>query len=213
MDECRFSLEHSCGTFSGDGVAQSELASANAEWNRKMTQYKALLATASKLMSACGVVVDGSGSGGASSSSPSAEWTPESYTPAAHVGLEESGIPGAFELADEIGDAVLDADAAANNMWYLRNPDQRRAWMGKWVYVLDGKISREPFDDLEDAFVACDCARSRGPRCAYVVQVRASVEVLPRTRVGQGVHGLGLTGPDCTPCDGIVAIAQPFLAL
>ena len=153
------------GTDSSEGSDARIASVARAEYERSMSRYKELLSRVGPFPSI---------------SSGGVNLSPETFTPAHHLQLLKCEDESARNLADEIGQVVLDSDAALYNMWYAAHPKERALWLGKWVYVVDGSVSEQPYDDEDDAYVACSSARKLGPRCSYVVQVTDAPRNVPR---------------------------------
>lgn len=142
-------------------------AFARAEYARSMTLYDALLEEATALIT------------------PPVPWTRDTYTVSDHaqlVSAQEDVTGTELTLARRIRAAVLDAEAAAYNIWYYSQQELRETQMGKWVYVLGAEVSPTPYEDKNAAVAACIANRVSGPACITVVQVAESPLTLPRAQ-------------------------------
>jgi len=107
------------------------------------------------------------------------EWTPETFTPNSRYAARTDFDAQLFAILTEL---VLDADAAAYNMWWQSSDHKPRrdSLLGQWVYVLEGAVSETGYDCKDDAIAACMCARTCGPSVAYVRRVKTAPAPLPR---------------------------------
>lgn len=139
---------------------------ARTEYARAMDVYDKLLAKAS---AACG---------------QTQAWTRATYSPLAHAKLIGLGSEEARCMAKDIADAVLDAEAAAYNIWFYTCPGQRMEWRDMWVFMRDRRVCAQPFETKDAAIAGCIAARRLGPPCVNVVRVSTQARMLPRKRPG-----------------------------